>query len=147
MRTIGVTRGEFAPTRVYLAGPRTCLDPVGYAALTSSLFELGLIDQPVAAAFETAARELRACGAEVLSPFEQAWWRGAQVEADELRAGRAANATAPACADLVAVLDGWLDVPGAVDAAVIPARVAGVPVVPVAEAIRELAAARRRPAA
>ena len=143
MRTIGVTWGR----HVYLAGPRTCLDPSGYAALASGLFELGLIDLPVDAAFEAAARELRAAGAEVVSPFEQPWWRGAEVDAEELRTGRTANAAAPARADLVAVLDGWLDVPGAVDAAVLAARTAGVPVVPVADAIRELAAARRRPAA
>lgn len=150
MRTIGVTWGELAEPRettlrVYLAGPRTCLDPAGYAALTSGLLELGLIDRPVEAAFALAARELRAVGAEVTSPFEEAWWRGAEVSADELRAGRSAHA--PARADLVAVLDGWLDVPGAVDVAVIAARTSGVPVVPVSEAVRELGAARRRPAA
>src|SRR4051812_7286792 len=102
MRSIGVTWG----VRVYLAGPRTCLDPAGYAALTSGLLELGLIDQTVDAAFEAAAAHLRALGAEVTSPFEQAWWRGAEVGADELRTGRAANATAPGRADLVVVLDG-----------------------------------------
>jgi hypothetical protein len=90
---------------------------------------------------------LRAAGAAVTSPFEQPWWRGAEVGADELRAGRATNATAPGRADLVAVLDGWLDVPGAVDVAVLAARTSGVPVVPVAEVLRELGAARRRPAA
>ncbi len=147
MRTIGVTWGERGGTRVYLAGPRTCLDPVGYAALASGLFELGLIDLPVDAAFVAAARDLRAAGAEVVSPFEQAWWRGAEVGAAELRAGRGANSSAPAQAQLVAVLDGWLDVPGAVDAAVIGARTAGVPVLSVAEALKELAAVRRRPAA
>jgi hypothetical protein len=152
MRTIGVTWGELGVTgeptmRVYLAGPRTCLDPAGYAALASGLFELGLIDRPVDAAFADAAAALRAMGAEVISPFEQAWWRGAEVGADELRTGRTANASAPARADLVVVLDGWLDVPGAVDVAVIAARTAGVPVMPVAEAVRELAAVRRRPAA
>jgi hypothetical protein len=152
MRTIGVTWGELAGSRdatmrVYLAGPRTCLDPAGYAALTSALLELGLIDRPVEAAFAVAARDLRAVGADVTSPFEEAWWRGAEVGADELRAGRAAHATAPVRADLVAVLDGWLDVPGAVDVAVIAARTSGVPVVPVSEAIRALGAARRRPAA
>lgn len=148
MRSTSVTWGE--PTRVYLAGPRTCLDPAGYAALGSGLFELGLIDRPVDAAFEAAARELRAAGAEVVSPYEQAWWRGAEVGADELRVGRALHAVAPSQADVVVVLDGWQDVPGAVDAAVLAARTAGVPVVSVAEALdglRGSAALRRRPAA
>ena len=81
MRTIGVTWGG----HVYLAGPRTCLDPIGYAALSAGLFDLGLIDRPVDEAFAAAARSLRAVGAEVTSPFEQAWWRGAEVGADELR--------------------------------------------------------------
>ena len=161
MRTIATTRGDLGVTgsgvtwgalrrRVYLAGPRTCLDPAGYAALAAGLAELGLISAPVDAAFAAAARELRALGAEVLSPHEQPWWRGAEVTADELRAGRTANAAAPAQADLVVVLDGWVDVPGAVDVPVLAARTAGVPVVSVTEAIEELrerAAHRRRPAA
>jgi len=157
MRTIpstighsGVTWGDLRGIRVYLAGPRTCLDPVGYAALTAALCELGLVAEPVAGAFERAARDLRRAGAEVLSAHEQAWWRGAEVGADDLRAGRAALAAAPASADLVAVLDGWLDVPGAVDGAVITARTAGVPVVPVVEALATLRASatlHRRPAA
>jgi hypothetical protein len=133
---------------VYLAGPRTCLDPVGYAALAAGLFDLGLIDHPVDAAFVAGARELRALGADVTNPHEQPWWRGAEVGADELRAGRTANATAPARADLVVVLDGWLDVPGAVDSAVIAARTAGVPVVLLSDALlTERAALHRRPAA
>lgn len=146
----GVTWGEVRGTRVYLSGPRTCLDPAGYAALTASLVELGLVPGSVPTTFARAARELRAAGAAVISPFEEPWWRGAEVDADDLRAGRAADATAPAAADLVAVLDGWLDVPGAVDAAVISARTAGVPVLPVAEvlaALRASAALHRRPAA
>ena len=161
MRTIsttfrdpGVTWGQLC--RVYLAGPRICLDPDGYAALTSNLLELDLIAQPVEAAFVSAARKLRAFGAEVFSPFEQPWWRGAEVGAAALRAGRAAQASAAAAADAVVVLDGWLDVPRAVDAAVIAARTAGVPVLAVAEAVSTLraravstvsAARHRRPAA
>ncbi|HUR75786.1 MAG TPA: hypothetical protein VMZ00_16005 [Sporichthya sp.] len=165
MRTIPATRREHVATdrgatwgaltglHVYLTGPRTCLDAPGYAALAAGLFDLGLIDSPVDTAFEAVAAELRAAGADVTSPHEQPWWRGAEVGADELRAGRAANAAAPALADLVVVLDGWLDVPGAVDAAVIAARTAGVPVVPAAEAVvrgaglRASAARHRRPAA
>ena len=146
----GVTWGHLQGVRVYLAGPRTCLDVTGYAALAAGLFDLGLIDRPVEAAFEAAAAELRAAGAIVTSPHEQPWWRGAEVGADELRAGRAANAAAPVEADLVVVLDGWLDVPGAVDTAVIAARTAGVPVATAADAIRKLrgsAARHRRPAA
>jgi hypothetical protein len=161
MRTIpttsrdpGVTWGQLH--RVYLTGPRTCLDPAGYAALTANLLELDLIAQPVEAAFASAARELRALDADVFSPFEQPWWRGAEVSALDLRAGRAANAGAAAAAHVVVVLDGWLDVPGAVDAAVIAARTAGVAVLAVAQAVSELrgravftasAARRRRPAA
>lgn len=161
MRTISTTSGDPGVTwgqlrRVYLAGPRTCLDPVGYAALTAHLLELGLIAQPVQAAFTSAARELRALDVEVFSPFEQPWWCGAEVGATELRAGRATQASAAAAADTVVVLDGWLDVPGAVDAAVISARTAGVPVLAVAEAVSALkaravftesAARLRRPAA
>ena len=153
---LGFTSGELPGPRVYLAGPRTCLDPSGYAALSASLLDLGLIGQPVGAAFESAAWELRALGAEVTSPFEQPWWRGVEVGADELRAGRAANAAAPAAAELVVVLDGWLDVPGAVDHAVLAARSAGVPVLLVSETVSALrarsgstesAALHRRPAA
>lgn len=160
MRTIPTTRGDrgatesgvtwalLRGTRVYLAGPRTCLDPAGYAALASGLFDLGLIDLPVDIAFEVAAAELRAAGADVTSPYEQPWWRGAEVGADELRAGRTEHAAAPANVDLVVVLDGWLDVPGAVDAAVIAARAAGVPVVPASEAVvRGSAVLHRRRAA
>lgn len=153
-RDPGVTWAQLR--RVCLAGPRTCLDPVGYAALAAHLLELGLIAQSVERAFTDAAEELRALGAEVFSPFEQPWWRGAEVAAAELRAGRAAQASAAAAADAVVVLDGWLDVPGAVDAAVIAARTAGVPVLAVAAAVGELraraaftnsAALHRRPAA
>jgi hypothetical protein len=155
MRTISTTWGASGVTwgqlrRVFLAGPRTCLDPAGYATLTSTLLELDLIAQPVEAAYADAARELRALDVEVFSPFEQPWWRGAEVGAADLRAGRTAQAEAAAAADAVIVLDGWLDVPGAVDAAVIAARTAGVPVFAVAEAVSELtesAARRRRPAA
>ncbi|MBA3741581.1 DUF4406 domain-containing protein [Sporichthya sp.] len=147
-----MTWGHLDGVRVYLAGPRTCLDPAGYAALAAGLFDLGLIAHPVDAAFEAAAAELRALGAEVTSPHEQLWWRGAEVGVDELRTGRAANAAAPAAADLVVVLDGWLDVPGAVDIAVIAARTVGVPVLLVSEArqaraFRGSAALRRRQAA
>lgn len=155
MRTISTTPGDPGVTwgqlrRVFLAGPRTCLDPVGYAALSTQLLALELISRPVEAAFADAARELRAFDVEVFSPFEQPWWRGAEVGAAELRAGRAVAASAAAAADAVVVLDGWLDVPGAVDAAVIAARTAGVPVLAVADAVSELrarAALRRRPAA
>lgn len=149
-RELGVTWGALPGPRIYLAGPRTCLDPSGYAALADGLSELGLIPAAVDAAFPAAAAALRALGADVTSPYEQPWWRGEEVDADELRAGRAAHATAPAAADVVVVLDGWLDVPAAVDAAVIAARTAGVPVLEVAEAVRALtasAALLRRPAA
>lgn len=161
MRTVSTTPGDPGVTwghlrRVYLAGPRTCLDPVAYAALTAVLLELDLIAQPVEAAFDTAAHELRTFGVEVFSPFEQPWWRGVEVDAADLRTGRAAQAHALADADAVVVLDGWLDVPGAVDPAVIAARTAGVPVLDVSVAVGELraraaltdsAARRRRPAA
>lgn len=164
MRTIPTTAGDHVATysgvtwahldgvQVYLAGPRTCLDPAGYAALAAGLFDLGLTALPVDAAFEAAASELRALGAAVTSPHEQPWWRGAEVDADELRTGRTANAAALTAADLVVVLDGWLDVPGAVDTAVIAARSAGVPVLLVAETLqarefRGSAALRRRRAA
>lgn len=139
-RTIGSAVSTPVPSglsgcRVYLAGPRTCLDPDGYAALESTLVEIGLISTSVDDAFTAAARELRAAGAVVISPHEQPWWRGAEVGNAELRAARDANASAPARADLVAVLDGWADVPGAVDAAVLAARVAGVPTATVSEAL------------
>ena len=54
MRSSGVTWRR----RVYLAGPRTCLDPAGYAALASGLFELGLIDRPIEEIGRTAAQLL-----------------------------------------------------------------------------------------
>lgn len=149
-RDLGVTWGAPHGPRLYLAGPRTCLDPSGYAAVADGLLALGLIADPVEVAFPSAAAALRALGADVTSPYEQPWWRGEEVGADDLRAGRTADATAPAAADAVVVLDGWLDVPGAVDAAVIAARTAGVPVLVVADAVRALrasAALRRRPAA
>ncbi len=135
----GVTWGEAAP-RVYLAGPRTCLDPDGSAALAATLLDLGLIDARPAEAFVAAAAALRAAGADVTSPAEAPWWCGAETDIEELRAGRAADAAARAAADLVVVLDGWLDVPGAVDGPVITARTAGVPVVSVADALALLAA-------
>lgn len=123
--------------RVYLAGPRTCLDPAGYAVLADALFEIGLISASVDDAFTLAARDLRLAGAVVTSPYEQPWWRGAEVGA-ELRSARDADAAAPARADLVVVLDGWADLPGAVDAAVLAARVAGVPTATVSEALERV---------
>lgn len=135
-RAFGTTWGTgLAGRRVYLAGPRTCLDPAGYAALQAGLLELGLIGAAVDAAFTSAARELRAAGAVVTSPYEQPWWRGDEVPHAELCAAREANSAAPAHADLVVVLDGWADVPGAVDAAVLAARVAQVPCLGVSEAL------------
>ena len=110
---------------VYLAGPRTSLDPEAYAQLESDLLALGVVEQPVAAAFAAAVRALRAYGATVSTPFEidQQDWAGMR----HARAGRERDAQALESADLVAVLDGWEDVPGAVDAAVIVAETRDVP--------------------
>jgi hypothetical protein len=129
-----VTGGQppLAGRRVYLAGPRASVDPAAYAQLEAALMELGVIETPVAEAFGIAARALRAHGAEVTCPFEAAWWRGAGTDTDraqlrDVRAGREHDARALESADLVVVLDGWEDVPGAVDAAVIVAETRDVP--------------------
>lgn len=129
---VGEGQPPLAGRRVYLAGPRTSADPAAYAQLEAALMELGVIETPVAEAFVVAARALRAHGAEVSCPFEAEWWRGAGVAVEvaplrDVRAGRERDARALEEADLVVVLDGWEDVPGAVDAAVIVAETRDVP--------------------
>lgn len=134
-----------AGSRVYLAGPRMCVDPDAYAVLEATLLELGVIQAPAAETFPAASAALRAAGARVSCPYEQPWWRGSgpgvELAPAELRVARARDAAALENADLVAVLDGWIDVSGAVDAAVIVARSAGLPCTPVAEALTMLRAA------
>jgi hypothetical protein len=116
-----------AGTRVYLAGPRTCLDPEGHALLEAALLDLGVVDVVAHLAFPAAARALRAHGAQVTSPFEASWWRGSDASLHNLRAERERDALALETADLVVVLDGWEDVPGAVDTAILVAETRGVP--------------------
>ena len=142
-----------AGRHVYLAGPRTSLDPEAYAQLEAALLSLGMIEVPVAEAFVAAARALRAHGATVSCPFEADWWRGTTAGTGALRdvrAGRERDAHALETADLVVVLDGWEDVPGAVDTAVIVAETRDVPwarVSAVLESCRELAGVPVRGAA
>jgi hypothetical protein len=126
---VGGGQPPLAGRRVYLAGPRTSLDPQAYAQLEADLLNLGVIDASVADAFAAAAAALRAQGADVTCPFEAAWWRGdgSGAGANAVRAGREADARALEAADLVVVLDGWEDVPGAVDTAVIVAETRDVP--------------------
>jgi hypothetical protein len=129
---VGAGQPPLAGRRVYLAGPRTSLDPAAYAQLEAALMELGVIETPVAEAFGVALRVLRAQGAEVTCPFEAPWWRGGGTHSDsmalrDVRAGRERDARALESADLVVVLDGWEDVPGAVDTAVIVAESRDVP--------------------
>ncbi|MGQ0846451.1 MAG: hypothetical protein ACT4QF_20190 [Sporichthyaceae bacterium] len=122
--------------QVYLAGPRTWVDPAVWAPVEASLLDLGLIDASAASSFRLVARALRIEGAHVFSPMEH--------DADS-RAGRAADAAALAHADLVVVLDGWEYVAGAVDAARLVAATRGVAWAEASEILR--AAARHAAAA
>lgn len=129
-----------AGRRVYLAGPRACLDPQGHALLEESLLDLGVVDVPAHLAFPAAARALRAHGAQVTCPFESAWWRGSDgSNLHNLRAERERDGQALETADLIVVLDGWEDVPGAVDTAILVAETRGVPWARVGEALAEAA--------
>ncbi|MGQ0467196.1 MAG: hypothetical protein ACT4QG_18010 [Sporichthyaceae bacterium] len=117
---VGPSRAALRGRRVYLAGPRTWLDPEVWAPVEATLLDLGLIALPAQAAFRHAAASLRAAGASVFSPFEQA------PDLADSRAGRTADSEALLAADLVVVLDGWADVPGAVDRALLVATTRGV---------------------
>jgi hypothetical protein len=133
-----------AGRRVYLAGPRACLDPEGHALLEASLLDLGVVDVAAHLAFPAAAHALRAHGAQVTCPFESAWWRGSDSSLHNLRAERERDALALESADLVVVLDGWEDVPGAVDTAILVAETRGVPWAPVTAALAEAALVAER---
>jgi nucleoside 2-deoxyribosyltransferase len=112
--------------RVYLAGPRTWLDREVWAPVEATLLELGLIDAPAEESFRRVAKALRSAEASVFSPFEHAFQLGPDGSPADSRAGRAADAAALHGADLVVILDGWSDVPGAVDAAVLVAATRGI---------------------
>lgn len=134
-RQVAESSAALAGSRVYLSGPRACLDPEGHALLEASLLDLGVIDLAARVAFPAAARALRAHGAQVTSPFEAAWWRGSDAGLHNLRAERERDVLALETADLIVVLDGWEDVPGAVDTAILVAETRGVPWAPVSAAL------------
>lgn len=121
---VGLARIPLYGRRVYLAGPRTWLDPEVWAPVEATLLELGLISHPAETAFRHAAAALRTARSDVFSPFEQAI--NPSGEPADSRAGRAADHAALLAADLVVVLDGWSDVPGAVDMALLVAATRGV---------------------
>lgn len=112
--------------QVYLAGPRIWSDPEVWTPVEATLLELGLIDMPAEQSFRRVAKALRSAGGCVFSPFEQAYHLGPHGSPADSRAGRAADTAALHGADLVVVLDGWGDVPGAVDAAILVAATRGV---------------------
>jgi hypothetical protein len=88
----------------------------------------------------SAARALGDLGVGLTNPWAVS---GATPEG---RAGRAADAAALAAADWVVVLDGWAEVPGVTDAAVLHAATRGLPCL-TADELTDRAASRRRPAA
>lgn len=110
---------------IYLAGPRTWADREVWAPVEATLLELGLIDAPAEESFRRVAKALRSAGSSVFSPFEQAYQLGPDGDPADSRAGRAADTAALHGADLVVVLDGWGDVPGAVDTAILVAATRG----------------------
>jgi hypothetical protein len=124
----------------YLAVPCPARDPQAYAALEDGLLELGLIRARLDAAVPAAARALADLGVALTNPWVLA------DAAPEGRAGRAADAAALAAADWVVVLDGWAEVPGVTDAAVLHAATRGLPCLS-ADDLTDRAASRRRPAA
>lgn len=124
----------------YLAVPSPARDPQAYATLEATLLELGLIRTGLDAAVAEAARALEDLGVGLANPWTVA---GALPEG---RAGRAADAAALAAADWVVVLDGWADVPGVTDAAVLHAATRGLLCL-TADELTDRAASRRRPAA
>lgn len=146
-RSASVRSEVLAGRLVYLAGPRTCLDPEGYALLEASLLDLGVVDAAVELAFPAAAHALRAHGASVTCPFESPWWRGSDHSLHNVRAERDRDAAALEAADLVVVLDGWQDVPGAVDTAILVAETRGVPWGRASEVLAESRAAATATAA
>lgn len=121
---VGPARVPLHARRVYLAGPRIWLDPEVWAPVEATLLELGLISHPAETAFRHAAAALRIAHSDVFSPFEQAI--DPTGDPADSRAGRAADREALLAADLVVVLDGWADVPGAVDTALLVAATRGV---------------------
>jgi hypothetical protein len=124
----------------YLAAPNVARDPQAYAALQASLLELGLIRLPLDAAVAAAARALAELGITLSNP----WVLTGALPAG--RAGRSSDAAALATADSVVLLDGWADVPGVCDAAVLHAATRGLPCT-TADELTTRAASRRRPAA
>lgn len=126
--------------RAYLAVPSPARDPGAYAALEASLLELGLIRTRLDAAVAAAARALEDLGVSLTNPWVLT---GAAAEG---RAGRSADTAALVAADWVVVLDGWAEVLGVTDAAVLHAATRGLPCLR-ADELTDRAAARRRPAA
>jgi hypothetical protein len=126
--------------RAYFAVPCPARDPEAYAALEASLLEVGAIRARLEAAVIAAARALGDLGMSLTNPWVLT---GAAAEG---RAGRSADAAALAAADWVVVLDGWAEVPGVSDAAVLHAATRALPCL-TAEELTDRAAARRRPAA
>lgn len=124
----------------YLAVPNVARDPEAYATLQASLLELGLIRLPLDAAVAAAARALGELGMTLSNP----WVLTGAVPPG--RAGRSSDAAALAAAQSVVLLDGWAEVPGVCDAAVLQAATRGLPC-GTAEELTTRAAFRRRPAA
>jgi hypothetical protein len=120
--------------------PSPARDPEAYATLEASLLELGLIRARLDVAVAAAARALGDLGMALTNPWILT---GAAAEG---RAGRSADAAALTAADLVVVLDGWADVLGVSDAALLHAATRGVPCL-TADDLTDRAASRRRPAA
>ncbi|HZE65406.1 MAG TPA: hypothetical protein VE081_02175 [Sporichthyaceae bacterium] len=126
--------------RAYLAVPCPDRDPQAYAMLEASLLELGLIRAPLGEAVAAAGRALGESGLALTNPWVLT---GGLPEG---RVGRAADTAALAAAEWVVVLDGWGEVPGVTDAAVLHAATRGLPCL-TADELRAPAASRRRPAA
>jgi hypothetical protein len=120
--------------------PNAARDPEAYATLEASLLELGLIRVPLDAAVAAAARALGDLGLGITNP----WVLTGATPQD--RAGRSCDAAALTAADYVVVLDGWAEVPGVCDAAVLHAATRSLPW-GTAEELTARAASRRRPAA
>jgi hypothetical protein len=124
----------------YLAVPNPARDPQAYAALEATLLELGLIRVPLQAAVAAAGRALADLGMALANPW---------VLSGEVPSGRAArtwDAAALTAADSLVLLDGWAEVPGVCDAAVLQAATRGLPCI-TADELTARAASRRRPAA
>jgi hypothetical protein len=134
--------GAWAPgdRLAYLAVPNPARDPEAYATLEASLLELGLIRVPLGAAVAAAARALRDLGMTLTNP----WVLTAAVP--QGRAGRSCDAAALSAAEHVVLLDGWAEVPGVCDAAVLQVATRGV-ACSTADELTARAASRRRPAA